>query len=88
MIEGSLSRISPNLFARIFDEIFPNSCRTDIGRISEIRFEKDPSSPFFGIIEIIAFSTSLELTQFKRHVYKAGENADQWRVWIVRQKFH
>src|SRR3954451_24674844 len=51
---GFWRMIWPMRTARSFDDIFPNSCRTEIGLISPTRDVNDPSSFLFGTIDMIA----------------------------------
>src|ERR1700722_16065815 len=52
---GFCKRIFPRRTARILDAIFPNSFKTEIGRMSLTSLDIEPSSFFLGIIEMIAF---------------------------------
>src|SRR5271170_4626722 len=52
---GLSRRIFPHLSANIFADIFPNSCRTEIGRMSLTFSVHDPSSLRFGIMVITDF---------------------------------
>src|ERR1044072_2545773 len=51
-IWGCSNRIFPHLSASIFAAILPNSCRTEIGRMSLTLSVHEPSSFLFGIIVI------------------------------------
>ena len=64
------NRVSPILFARILDVIFPNSWSTEIGLISDTRSENDPSSLFFGIIETMAFLHDSKDFPYSREIAK------------------
>src|ERR1051325_9858704 len=51
---GFSRSIWPIRTARSFDDILPNSCRTESGLISPTRDVNDPSSFLFGTIDMIA----------------------------------
>ena len=52
---GCSSRIFPQRSARIFAAILPNSCKTEMGRMSFTLSVHEPSSFLFGIIVITDF---------------------------------
>src|SRR5436309_3017902 len=70
--EDVLVGFSPILSARVFAAILPNSCRTEMGRMSLILSVHEPSSFLLGIIVITDFlqdgsvAPSLNAT-LKRH---------------------
>src|SRR6185503_17184909 len=59
---GFCKSLSPSLLARIFEAIVLNSCKTEIGLISETRSVNDPSSLLLGIIEIMAFRHEIKVS--------------------------